>query len=472
MNSPYESAKRKQAEGDFDAAVELYGAALEADPDDYRSLNNLGVCLEALGRSAEAEGAYRRALEVRSDLAPIHYNLGHLFHAGGSIEQAIPCYKAALEADADYAAARYNLGTAFLELDRLVEAEAEYSLLLKAEAPPDHPEFFKVPGNLGQVLADQGRLEDAEAAYRQAVSMQPESAKVYVDLGRCLLSQDRTEAAREAFEQALALDPLNRDARKGLADFHQRAAKPEEAAAVYAELLKLAPEDPIAQHMLAAWGGADTPARASDEFVEATFDSFADSFDRVLKRLKYRAPSVLAEAVAKNLKPAGLLDALDAGCGTGLCQSWLRPYADRLVGVDLSEKMLAKARQRGGYDALVKAELTAYFAENPAGYDLIVSADTLIYFGELERVLAGAARSLKSDGLLAFTLERLDDAEAETGYRLNSHGRYSHTREYLERVLAAAGLELRMLGIEVLRLEQGRSVDGWVVVAARGTTDG
>ena len=35
---------------------------------------------------------------------------------------------------------------------------------------------------------------------------------------------------------------------------------------------------------------------------------------------------------------------LDAGCGTGLCGPLLRPLAARLVGVDLSEKMVELAR--------------------------------------------------------------------------------------------------------------------------------
>ena len=39
---------------------------------------------------------------------------------------------------------------------------------------------------------------------------------------------------------------------------------------------------------------------------------------------------------------------LDAGCGTGLCGPLLRPYAKRLVGVDLSSGMLERARAAVG----------------------------------------------------------------------------------------------------------------------------
>jgi predicted TPR repeat methyltransferase len=51
------------------------------------------------------------------------------------------------------------------------------------------------------------------------------------------------------------------------------------------------------------------------------------------------------------------LDVLDAGCGTGLCGTIIAPFACRLVGVDLSEGMLAHAKDKNVYHRLVKAEL-------------------------------------------------------------------------------------------------------------------
>ena len=116
--------------------------------------------------------------------------------------------------------------------------------------------------------------------------------------------------------------------------------------------------------MLAACSGRDVPARASDAFVEKTFDSFAASFDAKLASLGYRAPALVAEMLAHaGLDASRSLDVLDAGCGTGLCGPLVAPYARRLVGVDLSEAMLARARARDVYDELVKGELTAYLRD-------------------------------------------------------------------------------------------------------------
>jgi predicted TPR repeat methyltransferase len=66
-----------------------------------------------------------------------------------------------------------------------------------------------------------------------------------------------------------------------------------------------------------------------------------------------------------------------------------------------------------------------------------------------------------------FTLERADESAAPEGFRINPHGRYSHTETYVRRVLAAARLEARRITPVHLRLELKKPVDGWLVVAAR-----
>jgi hypothetical protein len=95
-----------------------------------------------------------------------------------------------------------------------------------------------------------------------------------------------------------------------------------------------------------------------------------------------------------------------------LCGPLLRPFARHLRGVDLSERMLQNAKARGGYDALHKAELTAFIQNYAHAFDLIVSADTLCYFGDLEPVCRAAHRALRPGGTLLFTVEALADRAA------------------------------------------------------------
>jgi predicted TPR repeat methyltransferase len=246
----------------------------------------------------------------------------------------------------------------------------------------------------------------------------------------------------------------------------------DEAVKIFEEWLAEEPADPIARHMLAACTGRDVPPRASEGFVVGIFDAFAASFESKLANLSYRAPALVAAMLDDSRRePSKNLDVLDAGCGTGLCGPLLVPYARRLSGVDLSAGMLDRAKEKNVYDELVQRELTEYLRDRREAFDLIVSADTLVYFGDLEDVVDAAAGALRPHGLLIFTLEdaaREDAAreDASLAYRLELHGRYSHARGYVERLLAGAGLVCQIAHAD-LRMESGTPVAGLVIRARK-----
>jgi predicted TPR repeat methyltransferase len=128
--------------------------------------------------------------------------------------------------------------------------------------------------------------------------------------------------------------------------------------------------------------------------------------------------------------------------------------------------MLVHAKEKNIYHALMKAELTDYLQDNSEAFDLIVSADTLVYFGDLRSVLGAAARALRPNGLFVFTLEHMVGGEADVDYHLELHGRYSHARAYVERLLAAVRLLPEIARAE-LRMESGAPVSGLVIRAEK-----
>jgi predicted TPR repeat methyltransferase len=239
-----------------------------------------------------------------------------------------------------------------------------------------------------------------------------------------------------------------------------------EAVEMYRQSLALDPDDVRARYLLTAATGLAAPSRAPDDYVRAEFDHFAANFDAKLASLEYRGPALVCDAARALVATLpGTPVVLDAGCGTGLCGPLLRPLAASLVGVDLSPAMVDRARARGVYDELVIAELTGYLRGHPGAYDLVVSADTLVYFGDLAEVIAAAAGALRPGGALLFTLERAEPAAAPQGFRLEPHGRYVHTRAYVDGLLERAGFVDRAIDPVSSRKEVEVWVPGWLVIA-------
>ena len=422
----------------------------------------IAILLQQNEQWKAAADIYRSVLEVAPDYpAALHYS-GVLAHQQARSEQAVALIERSLELEPDRANWHSNLGVVLQDRLRLDEAAAAYRRAIALD-----PNHANAHSNLGVVLRAQGNVVEAEAAYRAAIAADPEHSDAYHNLGVLLNGQKRTREAAACFSRVITLRPKHPEARRQLALAHCTLGEVEKAVEIFEEWLKEEPVHPIARHMLAACSGRDVPLRASDEFVEMTFDSFAATFDSKLARLSYRAPALVAAMLAEpDAEASKSLDVLDAGCGTGLCGPLLAPYARRLVGVDLSARMLDQARARNIYDELVKRELTAYLHDSTGAFDVIVSADTFCYFGPLESVVAVAANALRPGGRLIFTVEELIGAGSDAGHSIGLHGRYRHSRRYLERVLADANLRPEIVPAE-LRLEAGDPVQGLVVRATK-----
>lgn len=422
----------------------------------------IGIELHKQGRLDEAEGIYRTLLDSFPDHVDLLHFLGVLLHQRGDAEGALRSIRRALELDPDYADARNNLGNVLRSCKREAEAEAEYRRVLAAR--PDHAEAWN---NLGNVLRLKKEVAGAIKAYEKALAANPLLADAHQNLAHVYRSEGKLEQAVAHYRKVLALRFDRAQVHLNLGRTLHRLGRAREAAAVYAQWLEREPDNPIPRHMLAACSGAAVPARASDRFVQDTFDAFAEDFDEVLTGLGYQAPRLVAEAVLEELEPGLRVEVvLDAGCGTGLCGPLLRPLAARLTGIDLSPAMLTQAEARKVYDQLERAELTAWLDQHAAACDVIVAADVVVYFGELAQLLRACAAALRPRGLLVFTTERSELAGG-SGFTLQPHGRYSHAEDYLRRALVAAGFEPRQFRVVHLRLEGGEPVTGTLTVARR-----
>jgi len=204
-------------------------------------------------------------------------------------------------------------------------------------------------------------------------------------------------------------------------------------------------------------------------YVTALFDQYAPKFDAaLLDDLGYRGPALLLAAVlaacAEADRPPAFGRVIDLGCGTGLAARAFAGLAGEMIGIDLSPRMIERARATGLYAEVDVAEIAEGLARRPdASADLILAADVMVYVHDMTPLLAEVARVLAPDGLFAFTVE----SHAGEGVVLGEGLRYAHGASRVWALIAASGLTLERLAPASARSEGGAQVPGLVVVAVK-----
>jgi SAM-dependent methyltransferase len=119
------------------------------------------------------------------------------------------------------------------------------------------------------------------------------------------------------------------------------------------------------------------------------------------------------------------LRVVDLGCGFGWFCRWARAEgAAQVLGVDVSEKMLERARATTSDAAIVyrRADLSRLVLD-PAAFDLAYSSLALHYLAELGALFATVHRALVPGGRLVFSVEHpIFTAPTRPGWSLAADG--------------------------------------------------
>jgi Tfp pilus assembly protein PilF len=115
-----------------------------------------------------ARAACQKALEIDPNFEEAYYNLAKL-DAEVSPSQAIKGFEKAIELDPDYSVAHREIAKLDQHGGDLVRAEYHFRRSLEADPTDYWSHLF-----LANLLAVQGKTEEAEAAYRFITSLRPE----------------------------------------------------------------------------------------------------------------------------------------------------------------------------------------------------------------------------------------------------------------------------------------------------------
>ncbi len=203
-------AKGRLQANDTVGAGRMLAKAEKLDPDSGETQVLVGEVFRREGNPDEAEARYRRALALKPDLTEAHLNLGLVLAARGRLEEAIQEFRIAA-------------------LD------------------PDFAHRDLAHDNIGQLRLEQGDLDGAERAFREAVAFNDRWARSQANLGQVLYLKGDLLGAAESLARAIQLDPKHVEARYRLALTFIRMGRRAEAVAELRSVVRLAPEGPFAK---------------------------------------------------------------------------------------------------------------------------------------------------------------------------------------------------------------------------------
>lgn len=487
---------------EYEKALEIYTLLSSGAPKNDEYLVSCGNCHDALGNKDKALDFYERALKINRHSESALLNLSTINYELGNYDISAELAEKVLNINPKNIAALQNLGN-------VAYCNADYSLALKyyQDMYKYNPRSYIAMINIANTYYTMEKYVLALDFAKRALERHPSSTVGNTIAGNSLYELGKYQKAIDYFIKAAELDENNLELLNSLSDtyralndwencmlFAWRYIKRQNGEAQSASLnfgyllyecyaensaelaqkyaakwLKRFPEDKIVLHMGSAIADGKALDSSSAEFIKATFDAFAESFDSTLHGLDYQAPKLIDGELARFLKSSIFkkYHILDLGCGTGLCGEHLKKYASfkGLIGVDLSEKMLAEAEKKDIYYKLFCDDICHYLETGSYLFQVITASDVLTYFGDLSKVFVRVSKSLTPGGLFVFTVSENDYNESD--FFLAPSGRFVHSLNYVERALKSSGLKVLSQNKHILRNEAEKPVYGYVVVAQK-----
>lgn len=496
---------------DMEKAIEYWQQAQALSPTDSRLFNNLGNAYKKTGQVDAAITHYLKAITLNPMYAQAHNNLAALYASQNRYKDALLHYKHAVHAAPDFTAAHFNLGLLLLQNQEVAAAKVQFLNVLNLN--PDRTEahfylgvialennelteakqaFLKVLHhneehiqaltNLGVILIKQEEHQQAIDCFSKALALDNEHTEARHNLAALFMHHDRFENALIHYDVLLKKDPdhiewlyncgvaemalgqlnkacqhfetlLRHDSNhcpslKNMAAISRKRDDNTQARHYLDRALAINPDDEISQHMLCAMNG-QTPTKTSPEYAQNLFNHYAMHYDKHMNdQLQYSIPHDIGRLLHQ-LPITTFNHTLDLGCGTGLTGIVLREQSKQLTGVDIAEKMLAQAKEKGIYDKLIQAELIHFLNTNKEHYDLVVAADVFPYFGDLNTLFQSLKTHLSPNAYFIFSTE----ISTTLPWTLQKTARYSHHPDYIKTLLTNNHLELTQQTITPARLD-------------------
>ncbi len=502
MDALESQADRLFEEKKYPEALDIYLSLAKKYPKTEKYSIYCGNCFDAIGEVDKAVQYYKKASKLNPVSIQSLVALANLYYQNQNYEEAAKFANLILKKSPKNVS-----GLLVLANIAYCKKEYERAFALYEEVYELEPSNYVALINMANTAYDLGKYARAVEYGSKAVELHPSSVDAYIILGNCYMELGKNEKAEASLLKALNFRGDNPWIYNALSRLYQKTEDytnallfgwksvlfgasaqdeqhinfgyllyecvsddKESLAKNYAlKWLDAFPESPIVAYMAGAILHDRKFKKADEDYVTQIFDTFAGDFETTLKGLEYMAPVYIAQEVQKYFKKGFLkkTNYLDIGCGTGLCALKIKPIIgwSRVVGVDLSLKMLEQARLKKVYDYLQQDDILDFLKENNETYQLITAGDVLTYFGDLRELFESLANRLSLGGLFVFTVS--ENSETKDDYLLTPSGRFVHHPDYIMSLLKKCGYAKKGMERKALRNEGDKVVWGYVVSAEK-----
>lgn len=251
-----------------DEAVRHFEKALKKQPGHLGALVSLGAALARQGKHERAEHLFRKALGLAPGHPQAMFNLASSLVEQERFEDAVPPFEDLVRRQPGSAAAHFHLALAYGGCaGRRDDAAGEYEATLAID--PDH---FDAHNNLGNLLRDFGRLNEAMSHFEAAQRLRPDDPRVLVNIGLTYAAMNQAEAGIACYREALAIDPRIEGGYPGIVSLLQFEGRFDEAREVIDEMAVVDPDSPSVLWLLSLNDQRQGAVEKIDELRRAVAD--------------------------------------------------------------------------------------------------------------------------------------------------------------------------------------------------------
>jgi tetratricopeptide (TPR) repeat protein len=241
VNQVMQKAINEQTEGNLEEAERLYQDILKAEPKNPDANHNLGALNVSLKKIDIGLSFLKTALDLDSNREQFWVSYIAILIDSGRFEEAQKNLKIAKEKGFKNekfvtleAYTYFHSGNSLKGMGRLEEAEASYrqAIFIKSD-------YIEAHNNLGNTLKKIGKTEEALASFRQAIAINPELSEAHNNLGTVLQEIGKTEEALASYRQAISLKNNYAEAHSNLGNALQELSRFEEAEASCRQAISL-----------------------------------------------------------------------------------------------------------------------------------------------------------------------------------------------------------------------------------------